>query len=36
MKRDTKKIRTNPKYKCKDERSVDENENVKNINDDEQ
>lgn len=34
-KRDTKRIKTNPKYKCIDEGSEDENEPAKNINDEE-
>jgi len=35
LKRDTQKIKTNPKYKCLDEGSEDENENSKNhLNDD--
>jgi hypothetical protein len=35
IKRDTKKIKTNPKYKCVDEGSEDENEQAKNNNDEE-
>ena len=36
QKRDTKRLRTNPKYKCVDEGSEDENEPGKDMNDDEQ
>jgi hypothetical protein len=36
IKRDTKKIKTNPKYKCVDEGSEDENDAAKNINDEDQ
>lgn len=34
LKRDTNKIKTNPKYKCLDEGSEDENETTKHNNDD--
>ena len=36
QKRDTKRIRTNAKYKCIDEASEDENEPGKDMNDDDQ
>lgn len=35
VKRDTKRIKTNPKYKCVDEASEDENEPGKDMHDDE-
>ena len=34
IKRDTSKIKTNPKYKCVDEGSEDENEAQKTLNED--